>query len=481
MKKVTKRILSIVLALTMLSTILTVVANAATTDTVKQYGKYVSLGDSVGSGFGLPDYKEKVGDGIIYTGGRIEGCYADLVAKYTGADLQMMNYPGYTTAALRYELDDDYEMTEWEEFEMANFTYGYYSIDKMKELRPTFKKAVQSADLITLDIGLNDTWFTTIALIYYIADQGSIGPFDPRGTLKEQLDKYGSWGLVLRNAAYFVAGWAENPLQWGHFISLWLQNATMYLTTFQENWKAIVESIYELNPDVTIVALGSYNAFANWELVPGVNGYYTIKTLDDGPAKVEIPLIGEYILPDEITIYPTFACVPQLMYDLTYNSARKYYTKVYPEQYYYCDVKDTELITENWTVPLYEFMSVDDSGFNPHPTLEGSKYMANQIISVLPEDGSKFRTLTKGASGWGVYNSDGSVDTTYSGLAQTSKNVYYVRKGLLAKDYSGIIKFRGTKYYIKNGKWMQTYSGTVTTKTKVYTIKDGIVTKEASR
>ena len=73
------------------------------------------------------------------------------------------------------------------------------------------------------------------------------------------------------------------------------------------------------------------------------------------------------------------------MYDFFYEPIRQAWTVKKPGQVYYADVTDYEMIMKNQiTIPMYEFMSMDDSGFNPHATLAGNQYMADKILEVLP-------------------------------------------------------------------------------------------------
>jgi len=484
MKKTAKRLLSLVMALALVFSVMSVAASAATSTTTKHYNKYVCLGDSVGSGFGQEDYNQ-YGKMVSSKTSmkRIRNSYPDLVAAWTGADLTNLCMPGYTSAALRYELDDSYEMTEWELYEMSNFTFGFYDAAFLKKNRKTFRNAIKNADLITLDIGLNDTWYPSIALVYYIAEQGSIGPFDPRETLEKELENYGTWGTVVRNAMYFIASWAENPTEWAHFVSMFVEMMSNYMLAYAKNYEAIVKAIYALNPDVTVVSVGIVNSFKYMSFVPGVNGTLQLEFMDE-PVKVTLPFIGDFILPNEVTLAPSLAMVASGMYDLLYTPSRKYYSQVY-DNYYYVDVSQAELIGQSWTIPLYENSTLDDSGFNPHPTKAGHKYIAEQIVSVLPEGKRKVETLIKGKNGWGVYFNNGTegqtLSTSYTGFAKTSGKYYYVKNGKLANSYTGIVGWNNKKYYVKNGRVRTDYSGTVKTSKKIYTIKNGVVTKEVSR
>ena len=221
MKKALKSALSLMLALALVVSVLAIGASAARPETVKRYKNYMSIGDSVGSGFGLPGYN-KYGKMVSKEtlGQRIEDSYPDKVADFTGAKLTQRCLPGTTCASWRYWLDDSYTMTEWEWEEMQNFSFGFYDKAYMQNMRSSIRKSVREADLITIDIGLNDTWYPAIALVYYIAEDGSIGPFDPRTTLEEELAKYGTWTTVARNAMYMFAGIVENPTKWAKYVSM---------------------------------------------------------------------------------------------------------------------------------------------------------------------------------------------------------------------------------------------------------------------
>ena len=125
MKKTWKRIISLLMTVTMLGSIAAVYANAATASTVKTYNTYLSLGDSIAAGFGLSDYCNKLkGDNIILskgdyyssTGGkvsiptRIKGSYTDLVAKAVGASkVYAYACPGFRSSEIRMLIDDSYD------------------------------------------------------------------------------------------------------------------------------------------------------------------------------------------------------------------------------------------------------------------------------------------------------------------------------------------------------------------------------------
>ncbi|MBQ9066439.1 MAG: hypothetical protein IJ133_02800 [Clostridia bacterium] len=384
MRNYARKAAAAALALVMMLSVLSVGVFAATPENVKQYKNYLALGDSIGSGFGRPDYNAQ-GKMVVW-GQRIEGAYPSYVADWTGANLTMRHMPGYTSSALRYELDDNYKMNSWEVHELPNFTGDAYDAKFLKEHRKDFQDCVRNADLITLDIGINDTWYSTIALIYYVAEHATnpnLKYGDTRGTLDEELAKYGSWKTVERNALAYLDGFATNPSKWVEFWSLWGQNLTGYITAFSDNYDAIVKNIYRLNPDVTVVAVAGYNPYKDWKITSLDGKKITVKTTSDGQPKVITTNNGTRLtIPGQFMFRTGIAQMPQTMYDM-YNAVRQSYTQDYPGKYFYADVEDTEMMG-GLAVSLYEFSSMDESGFNPHPTDAGHLYMAKQIVGVLP-------------------------------------------------------------------------------------------------
>ncbi len=233
MKRAYRKVIASLMAMVMLASVCAVTALAANQNNVRHYGTYVCIGDSVASGFGLPDYN-KYGRKIVYKQ-RIKGSYADHVARDTHAKFYSLAYPGFCSGTLRYELYDNYQMKWWEQDQLANFTGGVYTQAFLDREKGHIRRAIQKADLITIDIGVNDSWYGTIALIYAIAKYGYIPGSDPRGALDEELAKYGSWGTVVRNAMYYLAGFAENPQLWAVFWAAWIENLATYFIQYQDN------------------------------------------------------------------------------------------------------------------------------------------------------------------------------------------------------------------------------------------------------
>lgn len=381
------------LALVMMVTVFATAASAATASTVRKYSVYLNLGDSIAAGYSMPNYstsKRKVS---------VKGSYGQLLSKDILADTY---YPyaqqGFRTSEIRMLLDNSYNGDDLTDDEVKTATGGYATKAKLKKQRTQYQNAVKKADLITLDIGFNDVWLPLVSA--------------------------SNENIIMKPAAYTKA-------------------ALTYFAEFKANYKAILEKIYALNPDVTVVAVGSYNPCKDWDY-PAGSGIYVGRLLN-----------------------PVYSSM---------NEYKKSFTDTYGStKYKFCDVSDVEVRTDSTS-------ELTGNGFDPHPTAAGHKYIEKQILSVLPTGPrTSYRSLVKKNGKWVVCKSSGAVDTSYTGLAQNANGIYYVKKGYYASSFTGIVSCNNGRWYIKNGKLQTNYSGTITTKTYKYTVKNGKVVKAVKR
>ena len=224
MKKTLKRVLAAVMALAIMVSCFSVAASAATASTVKHYKTYVNLGDSIASGFGLPDDTLVPKTAVPYSYGS-EVAYA-VQATYYYAYAQR----GFRTAEIRALLDDSYtgdDLTDSQE--MLDATANYTTSASLAKQSSGYKKAVKKADLITLDVGFNDMW---IPLQHFV----------------NQLT-----GNTISAVVTFPILTAETVNAW--------------TLEFMTNYSAIVEKLVELNPNADIVLVGSYNPCDTWNLM----------------------------------------------------------------------------------------------------------------------------------------------------------------------------------------------------------------------
>ena len=320
------RVLSLLLAVTLLAGMLTVAASAASLDNVRHYDVYVCLGDSVAEGFG-PDYQDYVGLK------RADHAYHAYVADAVTADaFYPMARPGGSTGEVRFYLDNDYA------YNSADFRIPLDE-ETATALRAEVQKAVANADLITLNVGSNDLFTTSLFAVAAVLYADSGIPED----LQNMLSNYGEMGKAFQSMLVTAEKLGRLP----EVLRTFTEKITEGFNTFRTNWNAICKSIYALNPDVTLVAVGFFNPVRSLRL------------------SSTQPQIGQMMDP-----------IAHML-----NTFVRYQAD-YARQYLFADVYNTE---------CYELVPVDDPTFGStlvpavHPTHEGHKYMAQQIVKVLPE------------------------------------------------------------------------------------------------
>lgn len=443
MKKVTKKILAVVLSLVMMVSVLSVVASAATTKTVKGYKAYTCLGDSIAAGFGLQDYNRR--GQFVVSCTEIKGSYGNIVHNAVGSKYYPLAQPGFRTSEVRMMLDNDYDGDWVCKDQISALSQGAYTYSGLLKQRSKYQKAIKNSDLVTIDLGFNDTWYPFIAACLDILDEQPIDILsvsDAKAVIDKEAEKLGSYEAVYLEIAQSAAKIVTTP----RYYALIIDADRKLLTDFYVNYAKILERIYEINPNVTVVAVGCYNPWKNW-VISGTDIHFG-------------------------------TMLTQPLYDLM-NAYKKSFVNTYGDKYKYADVTDTEVIMKNVVVPSFSNVTMDDSGLNPHPTAAGHKYIANQILGQLPAGYNASRdskTLTKKNGVWGVYKSNGSLDTSFTGIAKTSDGTaYYVKKGKLASSFSGLVTVSGKKYYVKKGKVQSNYTGIVKVSSGSYYVKKGLV------
>ncbi|MBR1704828.1 MAG: hypothetical protein IJ720_05640 [Clostridia bacterium] len=342
-----KKLIAALLLVVMLVPLFSFASFAKTEPVSKKVKVVTSLGDSASSGFGLPDYNRH-GKQILY-GERIKDSYPDLVTRKLGAEtLHPFGISGIRTYDLRYLLDSDFEADYILKDVMGYMSEGVITEEHLNELRPLYQKAVKESDVILLDVGFDDIWIPTIACVYDIAEDGRFNKTEPQKTVQQKVREMGAVRTIVDTAVRYLAGFALNPQNW---VKDWLQwdiTCLKWATDYFINYDAIIKQIYKLNPDVTIVSVGCYNPATNWSILPGDRSL-------------------EHAL--------------QPYYDIL-NTQKQKWEALY-DNYYYVELRNIPMINNEATIPLLENLTLDDSGFNPHPTLKGHKMIASAILERI--------------------------------------------------------------------------------------------------
>ena len=329
-KSTLKRALALVLTVVMLAGVLSVGSLAATLQNAKHYDTYVCLGDSIAEGFG-PDNPDYVGLK------RCDFAYHAYVADaVTASNFYPMARPGGSTSEVLYFVDTS-----------VPYDSSYFRIPLDEEaaaaVRAQVQDVVKKADLITLNVGSNDIFTTTLFAVAAVLYADTEIPEN----VQNMINNYGNYGEAFQQLYLTAAKLGRLP----DVVKTFRETFAAAYQQFRTNWNQICKSIYTLNPDVTLVAVGFFNPVKSLRL--------------SGNSQLEI---GQ-LMDSAAVMMNTF---------IKYNAD-------YARQYLYADVYNTE---------CYKLLPVDDPNFaatmvpNVHPTHDGHKFMAEQIVKVLPERGN---------------------------------------------------------------------------------------------
>lgn len=356
-----KKTLSIVLCVVMLFA-LTVPAFAASGKNYYDYENYMCVGDSIAAGCGLArdgkptnfdqnaeDYTKVYSNNYIYLGydfAAAPNAYHSLVANELGANLLQCARSGLRAVELRYMLDGTYNDYDkdciWGNTYFDTDGNGFTTAD-LDALNAYVKYSdkIKQADLISINVGSNDVFSFALNVVLRELTKDTSDPV--LNAIKEYLEKTGNIGAAFGKLidAYQSMGKIADLAT---ALTTTMNKAYMQFTV---NYAAVIERIYEINPDITIVGVGVYNPFDGFRLSADSN-------LDlSGIASPVVAAINADIA----------------SYKLKYSN------------FCYADVVGTQ------TYP----MSYDDHYFweyfslKVHPDIEGYQFMTKQILDALPE------------------------------------------------------------------------------------------------
>ena len=362
MNKFMKKALATLLALVMISSAFVCIAavelNQEAADAHKgQYNKYLLLGDSAATGYrdvlesgDKNDLYNQKYNQSVYT--VVPGSYADIIGKAIDAETVSFAGPGYRTIEVRYMLEDDYAATCEDKFLFwPSQLYVYKNqicechneamLPGSQHFREAYQAAVAEADLITLGVGGNDwgeylKWALGDVLLSenigdkYIAEVKEL--LETTTMPMETIEKF----VEIAHAASALPALlkaAPEALEYG-------------LSTFYENWNHMIEAIYKLNPDVTLMVVSMSDS--------GNKGYYFDY---DGVKGEKIPVAEQ----DEPTAAALGTIVDLIMgigNGPMINGAEEY-------GYTYVDIDGATYVTF-------------------HYDADGHAFVANKILEALP-------------------------------------------------------------------------------------------------
>ena len=317
--KTLKRSLAVILALLLISS--SFVCFAADSGKVyHKYDKYVLLGDSIASGY--TDFAYRNTEFTF-----APNSYSDFLAQDLGAELVPLACPGFRTLEMRYIFEDDYRPQDKYLFNAIPNTPGW-----MIELMiPDIRREVSEADLITLGIGGND-WGAYLGWIMTEVQDNNKLPDE----FVEELRKYLETASFDDNIIAKIVDIAHKMNALDELVEAIPEAVKYGFGTYQENWDYLIQDIYNLNPDVTLVVVGMYSS-----------KYSTTKEAPDVVVESE----------------PFKAYVEQMIIDSANQTMIDSQEKF---GYIYVD-------TEGTIVEI------------SHPNVAGNRYIADRILEALPD------------------------------------------------------------------------------------------------
>ncbi len=266
MKKTTKKLVAVLVAMVMMVTCLSVGAFAmwstkqSGSQTVRQADTMVLLGDSIPSGYGMH------GDlGNAYTlvnqftfghGGFVEGTYPQIVADELGVK-NRYNYSrdAFRSVEIRRFLDPEYEAwleqieNSQEHFISDAIMYiANVGLGERAAMAAEMQESIRQADIIVLNFGNNDG-----------GTYGFLAPF-----LKTM---YYTFGLGVETAIAAMRGQLQMITTLDQFVAVmggyadFMTEMEIGKQRFFQNYDAIIQKLVEMNPNAEIYFMGMYDCF----------------------------------------------------------------------------------------------------------------------------------------------------------------------------------------------------------------------------
>lgn len=279
LKKIMRSGTSLLLAASLIASSLGTTAFAASLSNVVGAGEdgvinYVSLGASQTNGYGLRYYLDEEvyenpaefdkATANVYGYQRTpEGAYPYQVKKTlekeTGkaVELDQLAISSMRAEELHMLLDNEYygdEYTAWRFYdENGNGWFAQAEEGGLSALRKAYQDAIANADLITVDIGVNNFGVYAINQLmsnHYGADVSKL-------LTEEQYELYREVKIMLRDMLVDEAG-TENAAELQPLSDM-ADTFAYAAVGFMIHFDASMEKIYELNPDAKVVALSIPN------------------------------------------------------------------------------------------------------------------------------------------------------------------------------------------------------------------------------
>lgn len=212
------------------------------------YKTYVCLGDSIAAGY--KDGGDNLGVGLYK---RQSYAYHSIVAKDINAKLIQLACSGLRTYDALYMLDGSYAKTN-DALSLSTLSSIYNLSDSG---RAKIRKEVSSADIITLCCGADDYAIYPITkALTALAGDSALDPY------VDEFKKSMNNGGDLTKAMIDFLEAAKTVGKLPKAVTTLTSEIASGYSDFLKNYPKLVNAIYALNPDVTLVLMGQY--FTLW-------------------------------------------------------------------------------------------------------------------------------------------------------------------------------------------------------------------------
>ncbi|MBQ8083213.1 MAG: hypothetical protein IJ241_03415 [Clostridia bacterium] len=236
-----KKILLALTAVAMMVVLLSTSAFAVSSNSGKKY-VYTCFGDSVSAGYGLDGYNPDYGYDKFYWP-TIEGSFPDLIRDAKGAKINQFAHSAYRTTDLRVLLDRSFTGDSMAGYRLPSVNNDERNIDwnKVEKYRNVVEKAVKASNLVTVEIGVNDS---------------SMPALNATETFSDSLTSALSLNVprVVKDVTFYGA-LAEGEI-----------NA---FRLFSQNFDAIIQGIRNYNKTCKIVVIGNFNPMKDYKVPAG--------------------------------------------------------------------------------------------------------------------------------------------------------------------------------------------------------------------
>ena len=362
-----KKLIALLLTVALMAT-LCVPTIAADCKAKKEYKVYTCVGDSAAAGVGQP--KDGMENKFDYTGNDFAGyvakltgkdstlvyrgykpevvptAYPALVANALGAEVNICARSAMRALELRYMLTGVFNDPD----PSHAYTSKYYDeddngftmsdLDKINNLYQ-FRDKIEEADIITIGLGSNDVITPTVSVLATLMGAGTVDP--GISATQEKLGATGIMGAALGKLVEILHTAEKYTALIKNLFDVFYEN----FVPFKENFEAVIDEIYKINPDATVLCVGVYNPFNN--------------TMISANSSLKLDI----------------AAAPFV------NMLNTYFRSLslkYGSSLIYVDVTDTPLYDAVLDDPTYmSYVSMKS-----HPTIAGYQYVAGKILDRIP-------------------------------------------------------------------------------------------------